>query len=328
APEPVPAPARGLCARGRRAHALGPPALLRRLPPLRARAGGRQPPSRHPARPRRPASPGGFSADELTVYGRPRRSVADLVVCSEGISGGERTLPKKGDALSARMPIQCCSLRRGQHEIMRWGDAKKAPPLTRSRGMFAASLLVVAVMATYASLAVISLTAGGSLPIPTSLPGKVLSSLAKSTVGWHEPSAKDVLGVTGPSSSGSQTVAFLDSPFVDFGPLPTAGAAPTQISVTNTSSAALPLALSVSAPGISASFAPSGLTHMLVNPHHAARISLTSDPRFAGPIQGQLVVSISKSGSQPLVVPLTGAQAPLPATGLTATPAAHGAVDL
>ena len=211
---------------------------------------------------------------------------------------------------------------------MRWGDAKKAPPLTRSRGMFAASLLVVAVMATYASLAVISLTAGGSLPIPTSLPGKVLSSLAKSTVGWHEPSAKDVLGVTSPSSSGSQTVAFLDSPFVDFGPLPTAGAAPTQISVTNTSSAALPLALSVSAPGISASFAPSGLTHMLVNPHHAARISLTSDPRFAGPIQGQLVVSISKSGSQPLVIPLTGAQAPLPATGLTATPAAHGAVDL
>ena len=82
--------------------------------------------------------------------------------------------------------------------------------------MFAASLLVVAVMATYASLAVISLTAGGSLPIPTSLPGSVFSGIVKS-IPWHQPSAKDVLGVKAPSSTGSQTVAFLDSPFVNFG---------------------------------------------------------------------------------------------------------------
>ncbi|HKV68306.1 MAG TPA: hypothetical protein VJN72_09465 [Gaiellales bacterium] len=192
--------------------------------------------------------------------------------------------------------------------------------------MFAASLLVVAVMATYASLAVISLTAGGSLPVPSSLlSGSLSNSL---DIHWNAPSAKDVLGVQSPSSSGSQKVAFLDSPYVSFGQVPTAGAPPAQISVTNTSSAALPLALSVNAPGISASFAPSGLTHMTVHPHQAARITLTSDPRFAGPIEGSLVVSISESGSQPLIIPLSGAQAPLPATGLTATPAAHGAVDL
>jgi hypothetical protein len=193
--------------------------------------------------------------------------------------------------------------------------------------MFAASLLVVAVMATYASLAVISLTAGGSLPIPTSLPGSVFSGIVKS-IPWHQPSAKDVLGVKAPSSTGSQTVAFLDSPFVNFGQLPTAGAAPTQISVTNTSSAALPLALSVSAPGISASFAQTNRTTMVVHPHQAAKISLTSDPLHAGPILGSLVVSIQNSGSHPLIIPLSGAQAPLPSGSLTATPAKGGAVNL
>ncbi len=46
----------------RRAHALGSPTTLRRLPPVRARAGRREPPSRRSARARRPASPGGSPA--------------------------------------------------------------------------------------------------------------------------------------------------------------------------------------------------------------------------------------------------------------------------
>lgn len=196
--------------------------------------------------------------------------------------------------------------------------------------MFAASLLVVAVMATYASLAVMSLSGGGSLSFPTSLPGKVLTSLGNSVVGWHAPSAKDVLGVHDPSSSGSsQSVAFADSPYVNFGQVPTAGAAPAQISVTNTSSASLHLVLSVvNANGISATFDKTKTTQMVVHPHKPATINLTSDPLNAGPINGSLVVSIAKSGSTPLLIPLTGAQAPLASPSLTATPAANGAVNL
>ena len=38
---------------------------------------------------------------------------AVLAVCSGDISGAGRTLPKKGDALSTRMPIQCCSYEEG-----------------------------------------------------------------------------------------------------------------------------------------------------------------------------------------------------------------------
>src|SRR5207248_902025 len=57
-------------------------------------------------------------------------------------------------------------------------------------------------------------------------------------------------------------------------------------------------------------------------------INLTSSPYHAGPITGSLLVSIARSGSSPLVIPLSGAQAPLPAASLTAKPAAHGAVDL
>ncbi len=188
--------------------------------------------------------------------------------------------------------------------------------------MFAASLLVVAVMATYASLAVMSLSGGGSLSFPTSLPGKVLTSLGNSVVGWHAPSAKDVLGVHDPSSSGSsQSVAFADSPYVNFGQVPTAGAAPAQISVTNTSSASLHLVLSVvNANGISATFDKTKTTQMVVHPHKPATINLTSDPLNAGPINGSLVVSIAKSGSTPLLIPLTGAQAPLASPSLTATP--------
>src|SRR3954447_15360012 len=97
------------------------------------------------------------------------------------------------------MPIQCCSLRRGSAAKMRWGDAKKAPPLTRSRGMFAASLLVVAVMATYAGLAAISLSGGGSYTFLTRLPGKVAGGLV-STVGWQAPPVKHYVKVQAPSS--------------------------------------------------------------------------------------------------------------------------------
>jgi len=207
---------------------------------------------------------------------------------------------------------------------MRWGDAKKAPPLTRSRGMFAASLLVVAVMATYASLAAISLTAGGSLPIPTGFPGKVLSSLS---IHWNAPNVKHLVNAKSPTTG--QVAPLADIQLFDFGALPTAGSTTRQLSIRNPGSTVLPLRVTVTGgSGVSATFHTNGSQTMNVRPKQAATIDLTSNPLVAGPITGNLEISIVGSPATAYAIPLAGAQAPLPATGLTATPAAHGAVDL
>src|SRR6476659_3832960 len=143
---------------------------------------------------------------------------------------------------------------------MRWGDAKKAPPLTRSRGMFAASLLVVAVMATYASLAVISLTAGGPFSFPTSLPGSVYNGFKSAVVSWQAPDVKHLVKL---HPTPGQASPFADITFVDFGSIPAVGGA-RQLNLTNTSSATLPLHVSVSpsAPGINAQFHHTGTQTM------------------------------------------------------------------
>ncbi len=193
--------------------------------------------------------------------------------------------------------------------------------------MFAASLLVVAVVATYASLAVISLTGTGpGFSSFGTLPGKVLSGLA-GTIPWHQPSARDSLAVNAPTQSG-QSVPFADTRLIDFGPLPTL-AEPKQISVTNTSSAPLPLQVEVNdAAGITAWFDTTSSKRMVVHPRQAAKINLKSNPLYAGPIGGSLVVSIDGSSAHALIIPLSGFQAPYPSPSLTATPAAGGAVDL
>jgi hypothetical protein len=193
--------------------------------------------------------------------------------------------------------------------------------------MFAASLLVVAVVATYASLAVISLTgAGPGLSSISSLPGSVFKGL-RSTIPWQQPNARDWIGVHARPHS-VQSVPFADTSLIDFGPLPTLGQ-PKQISITNTSTAALPLELTVNdAAGITAQFATSRSRRMVVHPRQAATINLSSDPMYAGAISGSLTVSIDGSNANALVIPLTGSQAPYPSPSLTATPAANGAVDL
>lgn len=193
--------------------------------------------------------------------------------------------------------------------------------------MFAASLLVVAVMATYASLAVISLTGTGpGFSSFGTLPGKVLSGLA-GTIPWHQPGVGDSVTVTAPSPGG-QSAPFADTKLIDFGRLPTL-AAPKQISVTNTSSAPLHLQVTVNdAAGVTAWFDTTRSSQMLVHPRQAARINLKSNPLYAGPINGSLVVWIDGSSAHALVIPLSGFQAPYASPSLTATPAAGGAVDL
>ncbi|HEX3332373.1 MAG TPA: hypothetical protein VHS27_20800 [Gaiellales bacterium] len=191
--------------------------------------------------------------------------------------------------------------------------------------MFAASLLVVAVMATYASLAVISLTAGGSLPIPTSLlPGSLSNSLA---IHWNAPSPKHILKAKSPTTG--QVSPLADITLFDFGALPSAGSTTRQLSIRNPGSTVLPLHVTVSGvSGVSAHFHTNGLQTMNVGAKQAATIDLTSNPLVAGPIQGSLEISIVGSPATAYAIPLQGAQAPLPATGLTATPAKGGAVNL
>ncbi|HEY2868499.1 MAG TPA: hypothetical protein VGJ11_03270, partial [Gaiellales bacterium] len=185
-------------------------------------------------------------------------------------------------------------------------------------------MLVVAVMATYASLAVISLSSGGSLTFPTSFPGKVLNSLS---IHWNAPNVKHLVNAKSPQTGHVSPLA--DIALFDFGALPTAGSTTRQLSIRNPGSTVLPLYVTVSVgSGVSAHFHTTGLQTMKVRPKQAATIDLTSDPMVAGPITGSLEISIVGSPATAYAIQLKGAQAPLPAGGLTATPAAHGAVDL
>jgi large repetitive protein len=193
--------------------------------------------------------------------------------------------------------------------------------------MFAASLLVVAVVATYASLAVISLTGAGPGSVHLStLPGSVFKRL-ESTVGWQAPPVNKVFHVR--SSRTAQIRPFGDTPFLDLGSYSGVGSTTRQFSLTNTSSATLPLTLSVHASsGISAQFADTGGDQTVVHPRAAARINVTTDAAHAGRITGTLTVAIANSRVGAYTVQLTGAQAPYPVSSLTATPIAHGAVHL
>ena len=191
--------------------------------------------------------------------------------------------------------------------------------------MFAASLLVVAVMATYASLAVISLTAGGSLSLPTSLlPGSLSNSL---DIHWNAPNVKHLVNARSPETGHVSPLA--DITLFDFGPLPTVGSTTRQLSITNPGSTTLPLYVTVTGgSGVSATFHTNGRQTMSVHPKQAATIDLTSNPLVAGPITGKLQISIVGSNATAYTIQLAGSQPPLPAAGLTATPAKGGAVDL
>ena len=102
---------------------------------------------------------------------------------------------------------------------MRWGEPNKVPPLTRSRGMFAASSLVVAVLATYASVAVLSLSAAAPFSIVGHLPG--VDALVKG-IGWTQPTV-DGLGVKlDPHRSRPAARCSADVSVVDFGQTPAA----------------------------------------------------------------------------------------------------------
>jgi large repetitive protein len=190
--------------------------------------------------------------------------------------------------------------------------------------MIAASLLVAAVVAAYASLAMLSLSASTS--------GIVLGAAANvqhlvGSVGWHPPSVKDAGGYVVKS-----TTPTIGNAAVPISSITVEGRGPISRSVTVGNSSAKPLLLRVAVVGqrlgMTATFAAGGSTR-LVPAHGAERVVLVTDPLQAGVINAELQISVPGSDLAPQSVPIYGTQSPEPPTGaVTATPAAGGAVDL
>jgi hypothetical protein len=189
--------------------------------------------------------------------------------------------------------------------------------------MLAAALLAAALATTYAVIGAISLTS-------VSGTGNIaqLTTLVKTAVGsvaFAPPSAHDIVapsagaaGVTSPSASGLQ---------VDLGRVTGAAMVSDALRLTNTSSIPQTVRLSVlGAPGLQALFGASGTSALRLASGEQASVDLVTSPLHAGQITGLVQVEVGTAGTY--TVPVTAVQAPLPPTGLVATPAAGGAVDL
>ncbi len=193
--------------------------------------------------------------------------------------------------------------------------------------MIAASLLVVAVTATYASLAMLSLSVSApGLFLKTA--GRVASEVG--SVGWHNPDVAG-LGVKVQALTGADfgSPAALTT-LVDFGSTPGGGRIQRVVSIHNTGAKPLRLEAEVTGPevlGVSAAFLGGGNT-ATVKPHGEAYVTLASTPEYAGVISGTLEISVPNSAVTPTYVPITGSQAPYAPGAVTATAAANGAVDL
>ncbi len=195
---------------------------------------------------------------------------------------------------------------------MRWGEPNKVPPLTRSRGMFAASSLVVAVLATYASVAVLSLSAAAPFSIVGQLPG--VHALVKG-IGWSSPTVSGAVREARPASADDRCVRAL---------WPTS-ASSTSANARQHDAAAtvkhhehdakpLPLQLAVTghtAPSVSAMFAESGTANEVPvgqsATHHADDQPGVRRPDRREPSRSP----VPARGSRPRSFRSQGAQAPL-----------------
>ena len=207
---------------------------------------------------------------------------------------------------------------------MRWGEPNKVPPLTRSRGMFAASSLVVAVLATYASVAVLSLSAAAPFSIVGHLPG--VHALVKG-IGWDSQGRPSMPVAKLDPRRSFRAAVFADVSFVALRPKSLVPHAQ-ELSITNTTRKAAP--------------APPCRHRARTRERHRAvlRIGLTTTAcRWPGPPRHPDDQSDAGRPDQreprdrhlrlelraaPEGFTITGAQAPLPPTALIATPAAGG----
>ncbi len=187
--------------------------------------------------------------------------------------------------------------------------------------MFAASSLVVAVLATYASVAVLSLSASAPSFLGT-LPG--VTPLVRG-LGWSQPSVASVTKFGQKAASGVPSVGVLsDAGVLELGSL-TETSAPAALPLTNTSTAPVTYSVKTSGSGLSASFG-NHQSSQQVRPKKSAVVYVSSSARYAGPISGALV--ISAPGLAPQSIRVHGMQAPLAPAAVTATPAKGGAVNV
>ena len=192
--------------------------------------------------------------------------------------------------------------------------------------MFAASSLVVAVLATYASVAVLSLSAAAPL-VPREPP-------RRSCRGHRDRLAAAEASRAASSSAPCRTErepgALADVSFVDFGKPPQRRSTRRRSASRTRPSTPLPLHLcGLRAPGVTAQFlndqrAGYEASRWAVRRRSRSR-AIRSTPARS---RASLEISVPNSGLAPKVVTISGAQAPLPPGPVTATPAAGGAVDL
>lgn len=188
--------------------------------------------------------------------------------------------------------------------------------------MIAASALVVAVLASYAGIGLLSLNGTSSFSALTELPG-VNSVVAG--IGWVQPKLASAVHVSTQSTPGSN--AFADVSFVNFGAITDTQGHTRQISITNHSSSDLHLRVAIpsGSPSIAAQFT-NGQSTVKVPPRQQATVVVTQNPLYAGPFAAS--VQISADGLSPITVSVSGDQAPLPPGAVTATPGAGGAVNV
>jgi hypothetical protein len=206
---------------------------------------------------------------------------------------------------------------------MRWGEPNRLPPVRRGRGLAAAALLAVGLVAAYAILAVLSLT---------SVAPSILDGVPRSVPGFGgggsvpavTPDAGDFVHPT----PGPSLVGFTDGLVVGFG-RQTSGATLTKaIHLENTAAAPLNLSVAVTgALGVTATFPGQSLNERLAA-GDSTNVTVSTNPLHAGPLDGGRVVISVAGVAKPLTVPLSGAQAPLPPGAVTATPEAGGAVHV
>ena len=203
---------------------------------------------------------------------------------------------------------------------MRWGEPNRLPPLRRGRGVAAAALLTVGLVAAYAILGVLSLTSVAPSAL-NGIPSSIGGILKPDAVPALPTRVTDFADVRSPDSPASLAI-----PALNWGRLLPGTTGPKQVKIENTSAAPLDVDIQVvGSTAITASFATGG-THSHVPVDGVAEISVSADPLRAGPLDGTL--RISMPGAKSVDVSLAGDQAPLPPGAATATPQAHGAVHV
>jgi hypothetical protein len=205
---------------------------------------------------------------------------------------------------------------------MRWGEPNRLPPVRRGRGLAAAALLAVGLVAAYAILAVLSLTSVAP-SILDGIPHSVSDFGGGGSVHAVTPKVTDFV-----RTPPTPTVPDLSALRVDLTSFSGSSDPLTEtFDLQNTAVTPVRISLAVTGVvGVNATFPDHNSTRLLAA-DKTTTVTVTSDPMHAGPLNGNVVISVS-GVAQPFTVPLSGVQAPLPPGAVTATPESGGAVHV